>query len=483
MTIKNHNKLEQTAFWLLCAIMFDCTAFGGGTIIEIFGIDIRMILFVLFFAVSLPLVLKNIKGLMTNGYFLLLIAWGIWLIVCTVRGIGAGNDTNKILSAWIGFASFVIFPGTICVLNSREKIRKLMKVMCGASALLALESIVSLIVYQVDVDAFLALNDYMIQEELGGCTIVDDTVVRIFLRSLPLMVVGCIFSLYFLVTEREEKHSWMYRIHIALCLFALLISYTRSIYLCAFVGAAVAVVGFSIGLGRGGAKRALKNVGAAVAMFLVLLLTCDLLMGGEFLSYGIYRTTGIDVKSKVESVMNQEETVPSQEETVTTQQETVPSQTDSPAKDSQSNDYDPSMDINEWSDNIRDMTENELYKRIGQHPLIGSGMGAVLEVRAELDGDNEYFFLDQAFKTGLIGIGLYVAPMILMLILLVLGFGKIEKADTLFCVAWFSSLMGIVAFSWLNPYLNGSNGIALYCCTIGVFSSLNKKQQITMKKK
>ena len=40
--------VDKIAFWLLCIIMFDCTALGGGTLVELFGIDLRMILFACF---------------------------------------------------------------------------------------------------------------------------------------------------------------------------------------------------------------------------------------------------------------------------------------------------------------------------------------------------------------------------------------------------------------------------------------------------
>lgn len=495
MSKKVLGALEKSAFCLLCMILFDCAALGGGTIIEIFGIDIRMVLYALFFLASLPTVLKNFKGLLANGYFLLLLAWGVWMIVSTVRGIALGNNSSKILSAWVGFASFGLLPGTICVLNSKDRVRMLMKVLSAAAFFLALQSIVVLLVYNLcELDTFIDLNLYLIQEELGGCTGVNDMVVRIFFRSHPLMVVGCVCSLYFSVVEKKR---WLRLAHwgnIALCLFSLLIAYTRSIYLCIIVAVAVVIVGVPVAMNKPMVRRVFKSIGAALAAFLVLLTVCDVLAGTEYLCYGIYRTVGVDVLNKIEVRLGMPDgslgggyDLDTEEETEDEPDETGSTKSTKPTSSTKATkpvgEYDSSENINVWSDNIRAATVQELHQRIAEHPIIGSGMGAVLQVRAGLDGDNEYFYLDQAFKTGIVGVALYVSPMILMLVLFLRGLGRMDQEDILICLMWLAGLAGIAAFSALNPYLNGSNGIALYCCAIGVFSALNKKQQLPLRRK
>ena len=493
MSKKVEESLEKTSFFLLCLILFDCAALGGGTIIELFGIGIRMVLYGLFFLASLPSVLKNFKGLMANGYFLLLLAWIVWQIISTIRGIDAGNSISSIVASWIGFASFGLLPGTICVLNSQGRVRNLMKVLTAAAFFLALQSIAVLLVYNLcDLEVFMDLNLYMIREELGGCTGVNDMVVRVFFRSHPLMVAGCVCSLFFSMVEEKKWLRLMHCGSIALCLFSLLISYTRSIYLCAFVAVAVVIVAVSVATKKNMVRRMGKSVLTVLASFLVLLAVCDVLAGTEYLCYGIYRTVGVDVLNKVEVRLGMPDghlgggydldldTEPAESSVTdesTETETTVPSKTNAIAVE----EYDHSVNVNIWSDNIRVATVQELYARIGEHPIIGSGMGASLEVRAGLDGNNEYFYLDQAFKTGIVGITLYMAPMILMLILFLTNMREMEQENVLICAMWLAGFAGIAAFSALNPYLNGSNGIVLYCCTIGVFSALNKKKQILLK--
>ena len=474
--------LEQISFWLLCAIVFDCAALGGGTIVELFGIDIRMVLYGAFFLCSLPCVLRNFRRILSNRFVLILLAWGLWIIGATVRGILAGNRMDLIISGWVGFASFGILPGAICVLKDRERIGKVMGVVCAAAGFLALQSLFVLIVYQLDLDAFVSLNLYMIQQELGGCTGVDDTVVRIFFRSHPLMVFGCACSLYRAVKGEKKGEKLLHCANIGLCLFSLLLSYTRSIYLCMIVCIAAVVAGGCFVLEKEEIKRMWKRIAGAVSAFAAVLLLCDVLLGAGFLNYGVYRSVGVDVLNRVEVSLGLEdgalgggyEVTEATKPKETKPKETKPRpQSTKPTTDAS----DPDFDINAWSDDLRGRTVAELMERIKQKPLTGSGMGAALDARA--DGYNEYFYLDQIYKTGLIGILLYMAPMALMALAVLEGR---KKEDAFLRVVWLAGLGGIAAFSALNPYLNGSNGIVLYCCTIAVFSAYNQKNSAISKK-
>ena len=49
------------------------------------------------------------------------------------------------------------------------------------------------------------------------------------------------------------------------------------------------------------------------------------------------------------------------------------------------------------------------------------------------------------------------------------------------CAVFLSALAGVAVFCTLNPYLNGSNGITLYCCTIAVLS-IDKNKTINITK-
>ena len=148
MGTKFKKTIDIISFVLLAAILFDCTAFGGGSLVKIFGIDFRMVLYILFFVVSLPLVFFYIKPLLKNKFLWAVLAFILWLLLSTANGILKGNRFDLILSSWIGFASFVILPGTLCVLRDKKQITSMMKVMIAASLILAITRFTSFVFFR-----------------------------------------------------------------------------------------------------------------------------------------------------------------------------------------------------------------------------------------------------------------------------------------------------------------------------------------------
>lgn len=455
--------LDQIAYWFLFAIVFDCAAFGGGSLVKICGIDFRMVLFAAFFLTSLPAVFRCFQKIVRNGCFLLLLIWGLWLVFSTIRGIRAGNRVDTIFSAWIGFASFGILPGILAILEDRKQIRTLMKGVVLATSLLIIQVFTVLVIYNLDLDLFIDANYFMIIKELGGNTGVNHSVVRIFFRSSPYLVVGCACSLYFLMNTERVSTRWLYTAHIALSIFTLVITYTRSIYLCMFVCATVLVVLLAVIMGKTGCKCVFKHVRNAVLAFLSVLLICDLLFGGLFLSYAVDRTCNVSFLNRMELLFGMTDVVEERNEEVS-------------ASDPVTGELIvvEGADQTYWSDSVRNETVSQLEQGIKGNVLVGAGMGATLDFRT--DGYNEYFFLDMVYKNGVIGLLLYIAPILMMAFFYIRDMRKMSKEDAMLFATWLASMLGFVGFSYFNPYLNGSNGIVVYCCTIGVFSVFYKKR-------
>lgn len=463
--------LDKVAFFILCLILFDCMALGGGAYLEFFNIDIRMWFFLLFFIISIPLVLLNIRKLIRNIYVVVLLLWFIWIVLSTVRGFSAGNRVDLIISGLVGFASFALLPGSIAVINSRERMLKLMKVSVIASVVLSIQTVFYLVIYNFYRECFDAVNLWVIAREFGGFSDVDHSVVRIFLRSQPMLGLGCASAFYFAV-KNTGKCRFAYCGVIALSFLTVLFSYTRSIYLAVFVSAAFLIVAFVC---KVQIKTVLKLFGVTVSIFLVLLLTCKVIFRGEFVNYAVYRSIGIDVKAELTERFGRNPVdllEGTNENSLTGEVDEDFVDDDSEVGNEESVDkINENLDMIQLaSDEIRSETLNELMQRIKNYPLLGSGMGAVLEVRENLDSYNEYFYLDQAFKTGIIGISLFVMPMVIMMIELMRCERKKINSLYLEKSVFLSALIVIAVFCIFNPYLNGSNGITLYCCTIGAFS-------------
>lgn len=502
-------RIDKIAYILLGIILFDCMALGGGSYIKIVGIDIRMVWFALFFLASLPAVFRNFRRLITNSYALGLLLWLAWLIFSTIRGFAAGNNTSRIISGLVGFASFGILPGCMAILTDKRRIVGLMKVAVVASVLLCVQTVVLLTMHNLDGEWLVRINNRFLAMELGSLSIVNQDIVRIFLRSHPLAVFGCGCAVYLAVKAENKKTFLLYAAGTAFTLFSLLVSFTRSVYLAILV-AVVFLMGMYLWfLDKKQRKRLVGWLGTTVAVFLVVLLVFDMIFGAMFLSYGVYRSTGRNVGAAIQNRIpasmqvdltpgptepeptEPEETEPKEtkpEETEpeeTKAEETKPEETkpeETKPKKTETEEKEP-VNVDKVSDDLRTKTRKELLKKIKENPLLGSGMGAVLKARKKLDGVNEYFYLDQAFKTGIIGIVLYMLPMLLLFINLLFRKRHMSKDSILICAVWLAGLLGIAAFSGYNPYLNGSNGILLYCGSIAVMSTLNDKQQVFKNKK
>ena len=69
--------------------------------------------------------------------------------------------------------------------------------------------------------------------------------------------------------------------------------------------------------------------------------------------------------------------------------------------------------VTETGDEMRAETVRDLKEIIAEYPLIGKGLGATTEARG---GADEYFYLDMLARMGIVGLTLYMLPILLSLI-------------------------------------------------------------------
>ena len=118
------------------------------------------------------------------------------------------------------------------------------------------------------------------------------------------------------------------------------------------------------------------------------------------------------------------------------------------------------------SDVLREDISKDLILMIANSPVMGNGLGATLEWREY----NEYFYLELMAKTGIIGLLLYMAPMLLS-VYRVLKQRKKRWRNKVLSFTWLSVLLGFMAFSYFNPYMNAALGVLFYCCFIAVINT------------
>ena len=233
-------------------------------------------------------------------------------------------------------------------------------------------------------------------------------------------------------------------------LFALLLSYTRSIYLAVFFAAAVLVVAFWLTMDKPHRIQLSKLLGTSVLTCVLLISAYSVVMQANYFGYALDRL-GVTFQSPDSDLPDSDN--PSDTEATVPTEET-PGETDH------------FQQLTTMSDQLRAATKAELWQNIKSAPLFGHGLGKTLEARN--NEANEYIYLDIFMKTGIIGLLLFIAPAVYM------GFATIKTFKTnpdlvTLRVCWLAILLGFMTFSYFNPYMNAALGLFLYCCCIAVF--------------
>ncbi|MBQ5742734.1 MAG: O-antigen ligase family protein [Clostridia bacterium] len=432
---------DRIAMILLCIILFDSCIFGAGELISLGPIGYRQMLLLVLGMVSIPVMLFRWKTLIRNKYLWAVVAFFVWIAASCVLGFSRGNSVAVMIHDLGGLAYFAFLPIVISLLHSKQRLHLVMKCIIWGSFVLSLVALVHLILYLYapDVSGFLINHGFELYfSRIGAIT---SSLPRLYFISGLYMVGGCCFSFYFFAHHQGEKLRWFYFVVPGLCVFASMISYTRSVYLALLVAALIVIVTLLLTKNRQIIKRTVALVVVTALICIVAGSVFSLLTGTNYISYAFKRTSlsveGDDLGSTDEIL-------------------------------------DPELEIFNQatleSDKLRQLTLDELWDNIGKSPIVGLGMGSVLPSREY----NEYFFLDIWSKAGIIGLILFLLPMFLIV------FDLWKKKSTL-CnfgekMMWIAFLAGIVAYSFFNPYISSSLGIFIYSITIVVVSCKNPEE-------
>ena len=507
------DRCEQAVFFLLLVLMVDCTFFGAGRTLAIGGLGFRMMVLGALMVCSVPVILRDFKKLLTNKVLWILVAFALWLVVQAARGILGGNSFGILLSDLKGFAYFVAVLPAICVLNSKKRLHTLMKAMMYTSVALAVVSVISTCMFKWCHDVYTAIHDLDLESSILVLScIVEGKVPRLFFKSTNYFLVGCAFSLYFYATG-EKKGNWKYPLFTGLCLFALLMSYTRACYLAAAVAAMALLVIFLVFGTKEIRTKTWKWLGLAAAAFAIVTGGLSLIMGVNYVKYGLERVSATFSLAFEESVPEEKVMLmaaPTQNtyqiislsdteweidwdnvdwssvEWENIDMEQVPwDDVDWEAVDwerfesavdweeASEEEYNNVEAMTSLSDEVRAMTLSEMNGYIRENPVLGHGLGKAITCRE--NGLAEYFYHDLVVKTGIIGLILYVLP-VLWMALDMIRKKTLAWEQKLLLGGWLAVLLGFMAFSYYNPYMNASLGILFYCCVIGIFSNMRKQK-------
>lgn len=453
---KIYRACSLVALCAFCVLMTNCTLFGTGNFLYPFGISVIGISVVAMGLFSIPVLLVDFKKIIKNATLWVLVVFAAWNAVAAVVGFRNGNKTEAIMADINGVIYFVLFPVILGVLNSRKRVHVLMKCMIAASCVQSLLACLLLWSYVSDGAFFTKLLTYCNYGHFINFTNISATIPRILFVSAPFQLCGCAFSLYFIV--REKRVAVQYVTPLALGLFTILLTYTRALYLGAFVTALLLVILYLI-YERKPAQQKEFWFGILTGIIIFTVLVCGFSLNAKtnYLAYGLNRVfSGVTAESPSISTDPTPGDVTVPDETKTPPAEYLPGEDGSYTEDTYIN-------ATVQSDMFRAEMKKDLLEMIRQAPITGHGLGAVLpsgRVNAE------YSFLDLGAKKGVVGLILYLLPMLLMIFCLAKDIFARKKL--LLSGVWLSVLLGFFMFSVFQPYLNNAPCMLMYCCALCV---------------
>lgn len=468
MISKLEKKIDIVAFCIFCAIMTYTVCLGVGNPLRIGGLSVWTLMLALFLVSSFLLVLRNFGSILRNPFLWAVAVFGAWIVFSVAYGFLNGNSIGIIIRDVSGLIYFSFFPLMLAVLKSKERIHVLMKFMLYGSFALSLLLVISLCMYVVVPDVFEGIVNWFVQINYLNFTRVSATIPRLLFVSMPFQVCGCAFATYFQILQK--KINPVYIIITGTCLCAILLSFTRALYLSTAVAALFITVLYLVSTNKEGRKKLCIHIVASAGACLLLLGTLSVIGHTNYLDYAVKRSFAVSNAAEENTPPVMEPPVmepPVIEPPVTEPSVTEPPVTEPPATeeqpvvDQEAEDY---LQATMVSDQYRAAIKKELLDLFGRSPIIGNGMGIKLEMKSDWP---EYSYLDLMAKTGIVGLLLYFLPILLMFISIVKGlfFGK----ERLMSVAWLTVMVGLMIYSIFQPFLNNVQCVLMYCCTLCVY--------------
>ena len=471
---KRFDKIAVVMFYILMA---DVCIFGAGKLVSVGPLTFRMILLVLTGLVALPAIFKDFPYLLKNKYTWVVGGFGIWLIFSTVLGIKNQNPTELIVTDLKGFLYIALFPIAMCLIRSKQRAERLSKIIMYSAGIMAVLHVLCIVWYLWQPDSFLNYANEAFQKHFFYVSFtISETNIRINFLSLVCLLFGCALSVYFQIKERTTWKKYFYVLITALCLFAIWLSYTRSIYLAAGVSALGTLTVCLFYTDWEQKKKLIAHLCGSLVIFFMITGAFWIGTGTNYFQYGLNRAlVGTSLGDLLQSDTHTPKETTGPVETTEPVDTTGPVETTEPVDTTEptvETQPDALISTTILSDDLRSLTVRDLMVNIRRSPIWGLGLGATIASRPS--GLNEYFFLDLWSKTGLVGLCLYLAPLMFMVWDLLKHLRV--KSDTFHLVGiWVAVIMGFVTYSYFTPCMNSSVGIMCYCCAMAVFQQTTTK--------
>lgn len=445
-------RCSQLSFGVLCLFLLECSITGGGRYWEVGPVSVRILLGGLAAVLALPELFRHLGAYLKKPSIWLTLIFVAWLAFCAWLGIRSNNRMDVLITDVKGFMWLFLIPVFVAVVRSRDRLRTLLSwVLAGAVIQAALILAVNAAVVLSDNPE--PLCRWLTARSVGLVDIVSNKLVRVFFKSSPYMIVGCVVVLF--RQARAPKLRWRYVLAVALLFNALLLSYTRSLYGALGLTAVLSITAVLI-LCPAGRKRVLAFLLAAVVCFGVLVTVQEFVLEGSYLSFAVSRTIGQEVPTSWASQLR--------------------GRIRGDISDDKPNDAEVDrqrsyIEVTEKSDRFRQETKDGLKDCIRRSPIIGCGLGAAAASRDS--GVDEYFYLDMLARTGIVGLLLYMLPFGYVVVWCLRRRSLLRE-----CPEGAAVVCGLCTFwvvTWFNPWMNAVLGIAWYAVTLSVPQALEEQ--------
>ena len=445
-------RCSQLSFGVLCLFLLECSITGGGRYWEVGPVSVRILLGGLAAVLALPELFRHLGAYLKKPSIWLTLIFVAWLAFCAWLGIRSNNRMDVLITDVKGFMWLFLIPVFVAVVRSRDRLRTLLSwVLAGAVIQAALILAVNAAVVLSDNPE--PLCRWLTAHSIGLVDIVSNKLVRVFFKSSPYMIVGCVVVLF--CQARAPKLRWRYVLAVALLFNALLLSYTRSLYGALGLTALISIVAVLI-LCPAGRKRVLAFLLAAVVCFGVLVTVQEFVLEGSYLSFAVSRTIGQEVPTSWASQLRGR---------------IRGDISDDKPNDAEMDRQHSYIEVTEKSDQFRQETQDGLKDCIRRSPIIGCGLGAAAASRDS--GVDEYFYLDMLARTGIVGLVLYMLPFGYVVLWCLRRRSLLRE-----CPEGAAVVCGLCTFwvvTWFNPWMNAVLGIAWYAVTLSVPQALEEQ--------
>ena len=445
-------RCSQLSFGVLCLFLLECSITGGGRYWEVGPVSVRILLGGLAAVLALPELFRHLGAYLKKPVIWLTLIFVAWLAFCAWLGIRSNNRMDVLITDVKGFMWLFLIPVFVAVVRSRDRLRTILSwVLVGAVIQAALILAVNAAVVLSDNPE--PLCRWLTARSIGLVDIVSNKLVRVFFKSSPYMIVGCVVVLF--RQARAPKLRWRYVLAVALLFNALLLSYTRSLYGALGLTAVLSITAVLI-LCPAGRKRVLAFLLAAVVCFGVLLTVQEFVLEGSYLSFAVSRTIGQEVPTSWASQLRGR---------------IRGDISDDKPNDAEMDRQRSYIEVTEKSDQFRQETQDGLKDCIRRSPIIGCGLGAAAASRDS--GVDEYFYLDMLARTGIVGLVLYILPFGYVVLWCLRRRSLLRE-----CPEGAAVVCGLCTFwvvTWFNPWMNAVLGIAWYAVTLSVPQALEEQ--------